>query len=120
MDLRAYESRDKRDWQRVQQEAAGGGGSGWSGSALAEVLDRDPDPAFAAEVADQCRSLLGGLPDEELQLIAQRKMEGFTNEEIAQMLGLALVTVERRLRLIRKTWEQELAKLEDPLHPERP
>jgi DNA-directed RNA polymerase specialized sigma24 family protein len=112
VDLRAYEGRDKRDWRRVQQEAEGSGESNWGRSALAQVLSREPDPAFAAEVADQCRSLLGKLRDDELRLVAMRKMEGFTNEEIAGQMHMVLATVERRLRLIRKTWEQELADLE--------
>jgi DNA-directed RNA polymerase specialized sigma24 family protein len=33
-------------------------------------------------------------------------MEGHTNEEIAGLLGGSLATVERRLRLIRKEWEE--------------
>ncbi len=36
-------------------------------------------------------------------------MEGYTNEEIASWLGCALSTVERRLRVIRRRWEKELA-----------
>jgi DNA-directed RNA polymerase specialized sigma24 family protein len=35
-------------------------------------------------------------------------MEGYTNEQIACKLNCAVPTVERRLRLIRKTWEKEL------------
>jgi hypothetical protein len=34
-------------------------------------------------------------------------MEGHTNEEVAAKLGRSLPTVERKLRLIRKLWENE-------------
>ncbi len=110
-DLREYEGRAKRDWRKVQQEAERGGNeSGYRGSALSGVLSREPDPAFAAEVAEQSRRLLDQLGDEELRLIVLCKMEGHTNEEIATRLGCALSTVERRLCLIRTRWkEKELA-----------
>ena len=47
------------------------------------------------------------LPDDELRQIALSKMEGCTNEEIGVRLGVSLATVERRLALIRKTWDRE-------------
>jgi DNA-directed RNA polymerase specialized sigma24 family protein len=45
--------------------------------------------------------------DSELRNVALRKVEGYSNEEIAAQLGCGLRTVERRLRLIRGIWEQE-------------
>jgi DNA-directed RNA polymerase specialized sigma24 family protein len=38
---------------------------------------------------------------------AGAKMEGYTNAEIAQRLACSLRTVERRLELIRNTWQAE-------------
>ncbi len=108
-DLREHEGRDKRDWRRVQEEAQASGESSWGGSALSGVLSREPDPAFAAEVVEQGRRLLEALADEELRQIVLRKMEGYTNVEIAAQRRCALSTVERRLRLIRRRWEKELA-----------
>ena len=35
------------------------------------------------------------------------KMEGHTNEEIAVRIGRCVGTVERKLQLIRRTWEAE-------------
>ena len=74
---------------------------------LAEVLSREPSPAFAAEVAEECRRLLAGLGDPDLEAVALWKMEGYDNAEIAAKLGCAPRTVERRLQLIRKLWEKE-------------
>ena len=47
--------------------------------------------------------------DEGLQQIALLKLAAYTNEEIAVRIERSLPTVERRLRLIRAAWKQELA-----------
>lgn len=75
---------------------------------LADLIDREPDPALAAEITEQCRNLLGKLPDESLRAVAVWKLEGHTNEEIAAKIGRSLGSVERKLRVIRTLWEQEL------------
>lgn len=72
---------------------------------LEEVVGREPSPAFAAEMVDQFRHLLTTL-DNKLRPIAVWKMEGHTNKEIATKLTCSVSTVERKLRLIRHTWEQ--------------
>ena len=68
-------------------------------------MGHEPTPEFAAQVAEEYQRLISQLGDEQQRAIAVWKMEGHTNEEIAARLGIALATVERRLRLIRKTWE---------------
>lgn len=71
------------------------------------VLSTEPTPEFAAETADEFRRLLARLGDAELERVALWKMEGFTNDEIAERLNCAPRTVERKLRLIRDVWEAE-------------
>jgi DNA-directed RNA polymerase specialized sigma24 family protein len=100
-DLVEHESRDLRDWRRVARGDADGAGI------LESLLARDPDPAFAAEFSDRCGQLLRMLDDDRLRLVAQRKLEGCTNEEIARELDVAVATVERRLARIREVWEGE-------------
>ena len=73
---------------------------------LAQVIGDSPTPEFAALVAEECRALLDQL-DDDLRPVALAKMEEHTNQEIAGKLGCSLSTVERRLRLIRKTWLQD-------------
>jgi DNA-directed RNA polymerase specialized sigma24 family protein len=75
---------------------------------LEPLLSREPSPAFAAEVADECQRLLRLLDDRELEAVALWKMEGYTHEEIAAKLGYAVRSVKRKLRLIRDLWEKEL------------
>src|SRR5262245_33144245 len=101
-DLVEHEGRGKRDYRRA------GGPDEADGRQLREMVGREPDPAFAAQVAEECRRLLAKLGDEQLRLLVLRKMEGYTNEEVAAQLGCAPSTVERRLRLVRKRWENEL------------
>jgi DNA-directed RNA polymerase specialized sigma24 family protein len=69
-----------------------------------EALGNDPSPELAAQVADECRRLLALLPSDALRQVALWKMEGFTNEEIAQRLGCVRFTVDRKLRSIRQVW----------------
>jgi DNA-directed RNA polymerase specialized sigma24 family protein len=89
------------------QHASALAGEGEEGPAFAALLGREPDPAFAAEVAEECRVLLGRLGDPDLRALAVAKREGYTNEEVAVRLGCSLPTVERKLRRIRATWEKE-------------
>ena len=74
---------------------------------LAEVLSREPSPAFAAEVAEECRRLLDRLGDQGLEAVALLRMEGYTVEEVARQLDCAPRTVKRKQALIRDIWEKE-------------
>jgi RNA polymerase sigma factor (sigma-70 family) len=64
-----------------------------------------PDPALAAELADQLRHLLALLPGEDLRDVARLLLEGHTAPEIALRLGTSLRTVERRWQRIRQFWK---------------
>jgi RNA polymerase sigma factor (sigma-70 family) len=73
---------------------------------LERLLSDEPPPELAAEMADQYQLLLGRLDDAELRSIALWKVEGHTNEEIAERLGCVERTVERKLRRIRILWAE--------------
>jgi DNA-directed RNA polymerase specialized sigma24 family protein len=77
-------------------------------TALEQILSSEPTPEAAVEMAEEYARLIEGLGDAELRSIALLKLEGNTTPQIAAKLGRALRTVERRLQLIRRTWEQEL------------
>jgi len=72
------------------------------------ALDRlggpGPDPALAAEVADQCRFLLLRLPGDDLRSVARALLAGYTAPEMARRLSCSLRTIERRLQRIRQYW----------------
>ncbi len=50
----------------------------------------------------------GQIDDETLQRIALGKLEGYTNQELAEQLNLSVATIERKLRRIRNEWGKEL------------
>jgi DNA-directed RNA polymerase specialized sigma24 family protein len=74
---------------------------------LSQVVDGELTPEFAAECAEQFEKLLAALNDKTLQQIAVSKMEGYTNEEVACEFKVSLRSIERKLSLIRRTWEEE-------------
>jgi DNA-directed RNA polymerase specialized sigma24 family protein len=76
-------------------------------SGFLNLIGREPDPGFAAQVAEECRRLLERLADPTLRAVAVWKMEGHTNDEIAAKIGRCTGTVERKLSLIRSIWEEE-------------
>ena len=101
------ERSQKRGGGQVPAAAQGGTPGGSEADALAALPAPGPTPQFAAEVAEECRRRLEALGDDELRGVVVDKMEGYTNEEIAARRGWSLGKVERKLRLIRKTWELE-------------
>jgi DNA-directed RNA polymerase specialized sigma24 family protein len=74
---------------------------------IAEVVGHEPTPAFAAELSERCDYLLRRL-SWDLRLVARRKLEGYTNNEIATELGRVDRTIERKLDRIRAIWSAEL------------
>jgi DNA-directed RNA polymerase specialized sigma24 family protein len=107
--LRQRETRQKRDVRRTKYGYGGAAQDASDGQPLMlQLISQEPDPLFAAAVSDQCEHLLGRLPDDELRTIALRKLEGYTNQDLAAELDCSLATVERRLKLIRACWEDEI------------
>jgi len=105
--LNLTNSRQKRGGNAILDEAAlaGQAETGESGIGLEQFVATEPTPEFAAQAAEEYEQLLALLPSEDLRSIAQWKMEGFSNEDIAARLGCVVRSVERRLRTIRICWE---------------
>jgi DNA-directed RNA polymerase specialized sigma24 family protein len=93
-----------RDAGRLKR---GGGVAGAGSEVLEEMLGREPDPALAAEVAEECERLLAVLKDAELRRIALLRMDGHSVDEVAAQVGCAPRSVKRKLRLIRSIWTGE-------------
>jgi DNA-directed RNA polymerase specialized sigma24 family protein len=109
VDLVHHERRARRGGGQVLDEAALTGADSSTAFPFHGIAGREPSPEFAALLAEQCQRLLACLDDEELRSVALWKLEGYTIEEIAAKLGCVARTVDRRLRLIRSTWEKESA-----------
>jgi DNA-directed RNA polymerase specialized sigma24 family protein len=97
------EMRQKRGGGKIIQ-ASGDAGDGTRCDLLANLQSAEPTAADAAMMVEDLRKLLQELGDGNLQQIAIWKMEGYTNREIANMIGKSEPTVERKLKIIRETW----------------
>jgi RNA polymerase sigma factor (sigma-70 family) len=73
------------------------------------LASREPTPELAAMVTSEFQRLIEQLDDDQLSAVALAKLEGYTNLEIAGQLGKSLSSIERKLRVIRRIWEDELA-----------
>ncbi|HKD38454.1 MAG TPA: ECF-type sigma factor [Pirellulales bacterium] len=100
---------DKRGAGRVRGESVFQQRDGDDGVGIEQVLSREPTPELACLVAENCNNMLDSLGDETLRQIALFKLEGYTNEEIAERLECVPRTVERKLERIRDKWSQEPA-----------
>ena len=103
-----YNHQDKRDITRVMTESGFSAGSSESSPGLDGLPIAEPTPEFAVEVAETCHLLLQSLSEDSLREIAQLKMEGYTNGEIADKLQVTRRTIERKVERIRREWSQRV------------
>lgn len=83
------------------------GGAADGNGDLEAVLGREPDPALAAEMTEECERLLAALGDPDLRRVAVLRMDGYSVDEVAERVGCAPRSVKRKLHLIRGIWERE-------------
>lgn len=79
-----------------------------AGPGIGQVPGCEPDPAFAAELTDMLAHLLRLLDNDMLRALARDNLAGYTQEEMATRNGIALATVQRKLKLIREKWHREV------------
>jgi len=75
---------------------------------ISELTSDEPTPDLLVSAEDNFRYLLGLLRDDTLRRVAHLRMEGHTDDEIADQLNVSKRTIERKLKLIRDTWESEI------------
>ena len=88
----------------LTDKRGGGRVFGLDDEVLSRIVVREPTPEDAFHLAEECRRLLSSLPDPQLRRIALLKMEGNSDREVGEALGLGLRTVERKLAVIRAVW----------------
>jgi len=82
-----------------------------NGVEIARLISPDDSPDVLAMMEEELTRLREALrPD--CRAVADRKLEGFTNQEIATELGWSSRKVERKLSIIRDTWAAQ--------HPDDP
>jgi DNA-directed RNA polymerase specialized sigma24 family protein len=75
---------------------------------LDQFADDEPAPEFFVCLDEEYRRLTGLLRDEVIRRVATLRLEGLSNEEIAEQIGISLRAVQRKVRLIEDRWTQEL------------
>jgi DNA-directed RNA polymerase specialized sigma24 family protein len=103
-DLAQHNRAQKRGGGQVRGDSALAAADDGSASGFDGLAGGHPAPDVAAQLAEEFQRLLARLEDPtdpHLRTLAVWKMEGYTNGDIARMLGCSVPTVERRLRLIR-------------------
>jgi RNA polymerase sigma factor (sigma-70 family) len=86
-----------------------GGRAAISSQGLECAEDDAPSPAEAALLRDELALLFERIDangDPTLQLVATLRLEGASNEEIAEQLGCTTRTVQRKLHLVERLWRQ--------------
>ena len=71
---------------------------------LSTLPSREPTPEFAAEVAEMSENLYSLLPELDLRQILTLKLEGYTNDEVADQMKVTRRAVQRKLERIRRLW----------------
>jgi RNA polymerase sigma factor (sigma-70 family) len=102
-----YQFAEKRRPDREQRLPSSDGSWSRTPPGGSGPMDDGPTPAEAAELTEQLEHRLRSLEiegDPDLRSVAEMKLEGYTNREIADRLKVGPRTVERKLKLIRKRW----------------
>jgi DNA-directed RNA polymerase specialized sigma24 family protein len=73
---------------------------------MAAILGNEPTPELANMLVENTQRCLECLDDENLREIAQLRLEGWTNDEIAKKQSCVRRTVERKLERIREKWSK--------------
>ncbi|WP_435008998.1 ECF-type sigma factor [Tundrisphaera lichenicola] len=75
------------------------------GDFLGRITEDRPGPELAAMLAEEYQRRLDSLPDGSLRSVARLRLEGYSNDEIAEALGCARRTVARKLEMVREAWK---------------
>ncbi len=99
-----YQTRQKRGGGQVVGESGVMGPGDLDG--MEQFLSKEPAPEEAVEFSEDLERMLETLGDPTLRIIAWRKLDGCTSEQIAGELGISARSVDRKLELIRKIWSE--------------
>lgn len=99
-----YEHQQRRNANLTLNESMLQSSDGSGFELLQSLPSHEPTPAFAAEVAEMSEYLMSKLPEPDLKKLVLLKLEGHTNEDIAELMKVTRRTVQRKLERIRRIW----------------
>lgn len=97
-----------RAYNRVRDEKRlrrGGGRKRHPSSVLESLTCPKPDASTVLMMQEECQAMLAKLATPDLEMVALLKVEGHTDEQVAEKLGCSRRTIQRRLSIIRRLWE---------------
>jgi DNA-directed RNA polymerase specialized sigma24 family protein len=97
IDAMRFATRDRRDSRKLQPL-----------NDVPPAVDTQPSHEDTVAFAEEYNRLMGLLRSDELRRVAELKLSGCTNLEIATKIGRAERTVRSKMELIRLTWSKEL------------
>jgi DNA-directed RNA polymerase specialized sigma24 family protein len=106
-----HAARQKRGGGQIRNEASlcqDGDGK------IDAIASDEPTPELLVEMDDEYRHLMEMLDEPSLQKAASLRLQSWTNEEIADRLGITRRSVERKLNRVRLIWSAELAIVDHP------
>lgn len=108
IDRYRHHGSEKRGSGKVRGHSIIGNSADHEPAGFDQFIGQDPSPTFLMMVEERHRELLNRLRDDTLRQVAQSRMEGYSNNEIAARLTISLRSVERKPRLIREEWRSAL------------
>ena len=103
---RRAEGRQKRGGGRTRGESVFIGREGEELRGIEQVLGDEPTAEMAVMLSENCERMLESLDDDTLRTVAELKLAGHTNEEVAERLTCTVRSVERKLNRIRSRWTE--------------
>lgn len=74
---------------------------------IGQVMGPEPTPEFEVMMSETCAAMIDSLDDDSLREVALKKLDGFTNKEIAEAMGRTVRMVEIKLNRVRSIWSRE-------------
>ncbi|MEM7312678.1 MAG: ECF-type sigma factor [Planctomycetota bacterium] len=99
-----HQAADKRGGTRVRGDSLVAAITGDDSNGFDEIMGGEPTPELLVALQDQKEQLMGGLTDAGQRQVVQLRLQGYSNDEIADSMKVSVRTVERKLNLIRKRW----------------
>lgn len=101
-----YDQQQRRDVRRNLDESIFCCSSDGIGRRLDQFESREPTPEYQAEFVETTIALFEALEEQELQQIAELRIEGYGDTEIAERLDCSRQAVQRKVERIRRKWQR--------------
>ena len=73
-----------------------------------EIASDAESPEMNAQLTEECDRLLAALPDDTYRFVIWKRLEGHSNDEIADLLGVTTRSVERKIQNARDVLARKL------------